>query len=62
VPPDPERQQHQAGERQADAQHPAFGAGEKRFMHAGALVHLDVTGSFALGKFALIPFFSSASL
>jgi hypothetical protein len=28
VPPDPERQQPQAGQRQADAQHAAFGAGE----------------------------------
>ena len=35
MPADPERQQHQAGERQADAEHAAFGAGEKRFMHAG---------------------------
>jgi len=28
MPPDPKRQQHQAGERQADTQQPAFGAGK----------------------------------
>jgi len=30
-----ERQQQQGGQRQADAEDPAFGAGEKEFTHSG---------------------------
>lgn len=51
VPPHPERQRHQAGQRQADAQHPAFGAGENRLVHSGALVNVDMSGTVLQNTF-----------
>lgn len=46
MPPDSERQQHQARERQADAEHAAFGAGEKGLVQVG--VGIRVNGGKAL--------------
>lgn len=61
VPTDPERQQHQGGQRQAEAQQSAFGAGKKRFTHSVPPVHLDnerkIKGA-SFGLFFLVTFIS----